>query len=76
MPASPANRDDRAGFAAALMAKELGLAAGAVKAAGLSVELGLRAAELYADFAAAEGAGLDFSAIITTLREGGEQTRR
>ncbi|MFE2721702.1 3-hydroxyisobutyrate dehydrogenase [Kitasatospora sp. NPDC059327] len=72
VPASPANRDYRAGFAAALMAKDLGLAAGAVKAAGLPVELGLRAAELYADFAAAEGAGLDFSAIITTIREGGK----
>ncbi|MGV9271604.1 3-hydroxyisobutyrate dehydrogenase [Kitasatospora sp. NPDC003701] len=72
VPASPANRDYRAGFAAALMAKDLGLAAGAVKAAGLPVELGVRAAELYADFAAADGAGLDFSAIITTIREGGE----
>lgn len=70
VPAGPANHDDRAGFAAALMAKDFELAAGAVKAAGLPVELGLRAAELHADFAAAEGAGLDFSAIITTLREG------
>lgn len=72
VPASPANRDYRAGFAAALMAKDLGLAAGAVEAAGLPVELGVRAAQLYADFAAADGAGLDFSAIITTIREGGK----
>ncbi|MFJ4183775.1 3-hydroxyisobutyrate dehydrogenase [Kitasatospora sp. NPDC089509] len=69
VPASPANRDYAAGFAAALMAKDLGLAAGAAEAAGLPTELGRRAAELYADFAAADGAGLDFSAIITTLKE-------
>ncbi|MET9402990.1 3-hydroxyisobutyrate dehydrogenase [Kitasatospora sp. NPDC002965] len=67
VPSSPANRDYRAGFAAALMAKDLGLAAGAARAAGLPTELGLKAAELYAKFAADEGAGLDFSAIITTL---------
>ncbi|MFJ7250679.1 3-hydroxyisobutyrate dehydrogenase [Kitasatospora sp. NPDC098652] len=72
VPASPANRGYPAGFAAALMAKDLGLAAGAAEAAGLPTELGRRAAQLYADFAAAEGAGLDFSAIITTLREGGK----
>jgi 3-hydroxyisobutyrate dehydrogenase len=69
VPSSPANRDYAAGFAAALMAKDLGLAAGAAEAAGLPTELGRRAAELYADFAATEGAGLDFSAIITTLRK-------
>ncbi|WP_329491890.1 3-hydroxyisobutyrate dehydrogenase [Kitasatospora sp. NBC_01246] len=72
VPASPANREYAAGFASALMAKDLGLAAGAADAAGLPTELGRRAAQLYADFAADEGAGLDFSAIITTLREGGK----
>ncbi|WP_406193645.1 3-hydroxyisobutyrate dehydrogenase [Kitasatospora sp. NBC_01560] len=72
VPASPANREYRAGFAAALMAKDLGLAAGAAESAGLPVELGLKAAQLYADFAADEGAGLDFSAIITTIRENGK----
>ncbi|MER7578427.1 3-hydroxyisobutyrate dehydrogenase [Kitasatospora sp. NPDC097691] len=71
VPASPANRDYAAGFAAALMAKDLGLAAGAAEAAGLPTELGRKAAQLYADFAAAEGTGLDFSAIITTLRKDG-----
>lgn len=71
VPASPANRDYAAGFAAALMAKDLGLAAGAAEAAGLPTDLGRRAAQLYADFAAAEGTGLDFSAIITTLRKDG-----
>ncbi|MFJ3788411.1 3-hydroxyisobutyrate dehydrogenase [Kitasatospora sp. NPDC090091] len=70
VPTSPANREYAAGFAAALMAKDLGLAAGAAESAGVSTELGRRAAQLYADFAAGEGAGLDFSAIITTLTEG------
>ncbi|MFG2915152.1 3-hydroxyisobutyrate dehydrogenase [Kitasatospora sp. NPDC048298] len=70
VPTSPANRDYAAGFAAALMAKDLGLAAGAADSAGLPTELGRRAAQLYADFAAADGAGLDFSAIITTLGKG------
>ncbi|MET8698033.1 3-hydroxyisobutyrate dehydrogenase [Kitasatospora sp. NPDC004723] len=69
VPASPANRDYAAGFAAALMAKDLGLAADAATAHAVPVELASRAAELYSDFAAGEGAGLDFSAIITTLRE-------
>ncbi|MFE6504899.1 3-hydroxyisobutyrate dehydrogenase [Kitasatospora sp. NPDC057738] len=72
VPTSPANRDYAAGFAAALMAKDLGLAAGAAEAAGLSTELGRRAAQLYADFAAADGIGLDFSAIINTLRKDGK----
>jgi 3-hydroxyisobutyrate dehydrogenase len=69
VPASPANRDYRAGFAAALMAKDLGLAADAATATAVPAELGRRAAELYARFAEDEGAGLDFSAIITTLRK-------
>ncbi|MFB6888596.1 3-hydroxyisobutyrate dehydrogenase [Kitasatospora sp. NPDC056327] len=69
VPTSPANRDYAAGFAAALMAKDLGLAADAATAHAVPAELGSRAAELYAQFAAGGGAGLDFSAIVTTLRE-------
>ncbi|MFJ9693908.1 3-hydroxyisobutyrate dehydrogenase [Kitasatospora sp. NPDC101183] len=71
VPASPANRDYRAGFAAALMAKDLGLAADAATATGARLELGVRAAELYASFAEGAGGVLDFSAIVTGLREGG-----
>ncbi|GAA2822468.1 3-hydroxyisobutyrate dehydrogenase [Kitasatospora sp. CM 4170] len=69
VPTSPANRGYAAGFAAALMAKDLGLAADAATASAVPAELGRRAAELFADFAQGEAAGLDFSAIITTLRE-------
>ncbi|MGZ9935382.1 3-hydroxyisobutyrate dehydrogenase [Streptomyces sp. NC-S4] len=68
VPGSPANRDYVPGFAAPLMAKDLALAANALRAGGVAAPLGLKAAELYADFAAGEGAGLDFSAIVHTLR--------
>ncbi|MFD9476064.1 3-hydroxyisobutyrate dehydrogenase [Streptomyces nojiriensis] len=68
VPGSPANRDYLPGFAAPLMAKDLALAANGVRAGGVEAPLGLKAAELYADFAAGEGAGLDFSAIVHTLR--------
>ncbi|MFJ6479425.1 3-hydroxyisobutyrate dehydrogenase [Streptomyces sp. NPDC091682] len=68
VPSSPANRDYLPGFAAPLMAKDLALAANALRAGGVEAPLGLKAAELYADFAAGEGAGLDFSAIVHTLR--------
>ncbi|MFJ9606225.1 3-hydroxyisobutyrate dehydrogenase [Kitasatospora sp. NPDC101176] len=69
VPASPANRGYAGGFAAALMAKDLGLAAAAATVSDVPAELGGRAAELYAAFAEEAGAGLDFSAIITTLRK-------
>ncbi|MEV7215552.1 3-hydroxyisobutyrate dehydrogenase [Kitasatospora cineracea] len=69
VPTSPANRDYAAGFAAALMAKDLGLAADAATATAVPAELGCRAAELFADFARGENAGLDFSAIIHALRK-------
>ncbi|MFI5980170.1 3-hydroxyisobutyrate dehydrogenase [Streptomyces sp. NPDC051555] len=68
VPGSPANRDYRPGFAAPLMAKDLGLAANALRAGNVDAPLGLKAAELYADFAAGAGRELDFSAIVRTLR--------
>ncbi|MGI5472931.1 3-hydroxyisobutyrate dehydrogenase [Streptomyces sp. CA-132043] len=69
VPTSPANRDYRPGFAAALMAKDLGLAANAVRAGGVNAELGLRAAELYASYAERAGNTEDFSGIVRTIRE-------
>lgn len=69
VPNSPANHDFRPGFASALMAKDLGLAASALASAGLEdVGLGGRATEMYRDFATAGGAEQDFSAIITVVR--------
>ncbi|MFC8127402.1 3-hydroxyisobutyrate dehydrogenase [Streptomyces sp. NPDC057302] len=68
VPASPANRDYRPGFAAPLMAKDLGLAANALRSGGVHAELGLKAAELYAAYAEGAGADQDFSGIVNTLR--------
>ncbi|WP_328687841.1 3-hydroxyisobutyrate dehydrogenase [Streptomyces phaeochromogenes] len=75
VPTSPANHDYRPGFAAPLMAKDLGLAASAARAGGVNAELGLRAAELYSEFAQGAGAHEDFSGIVRVIRDG-ENTRR
>ena len=56
------------GFAAPLMLKDLRLAAEAAASVGANTPMGTRAAELYEAFVAGEGAGLDFSGIIKTLR--------
>lgn len=69
VPASPANRDHQPGFAGALMAKDLGLAAAAIESTGVSAELGILARDMFARFVEAGGGGLDFSAIITDIRE-------
>lgn len=69
VPTTPANNDYQPGFAAALMDKDLGLAANAVRSNGVEAELGLRAAELYHRFNTEGGGGLDFSAIITDIRD-------
>jgi 3-hydroxyisobutyrate dehydrogenase len=68
VPASPANRDYQPGFAGALMAKDLGLAVQAIESTGVQARLGSLAEEIYRDFAAGEGAGRDFSGIITDIR--------
>jgi 3-hydroxyisobutyrate dehydrogenase len=69
VPASPANRDYRPGFAAALMLKDLGLAQEGMKAAGVDSQVGGKALELYRRFVEEKGGGdLDFSAIIRMVR--------
>ncbi|MEV7196254.1 3-hydroxyisobutyrate dehydrogenase [Streptomyces sp. NPDC093510] len=68
VPTSPANRDYRPGFAAALMAKDLGLAANAIEGGGVRAELGLKAAEVYQAYAEQVGASEDFSGIVRTIR--------
>jgi 3-hydroxyisobutyrate dehydrogenase len=68
VPASPANRDYAAGFSAALMLKDLGLAAEAARASGVETPLGAKALELYRAFVEAGAGGQDFSAIIRMLR--------
>jgi 3-hydroxyisobutyrate dehydrogenase len=67
-PQSPADNDYRQGFATALMLKDLKLAMEAAQSVGAEVPMGSRAAELYEAFDKAGQGGLDFSAIIQTLR--------
>ena len=66
-PQSPADNDYQGGFAAALMLKDLKLAMEAAETAGVSVEMGERAKELYEAFVANGNGGSDFSGIIKTL---------
>ena len=68
VPTSPANRDYAPGFAGALMAKDLTLATNALDEQGVDAQLGRLAAAIYTEFAEGEGAGQDFSAIISSIR--------
>ncbi|MBM0169711.1 3-hydroxyisobutyrate dehydrogenase [Altererythrobacter sp. C41] len=66
-PQSPSDNGYQGGFATALMLKDLRLAMEAAETAGSPTPLGAHAKELYEAFATENG-GLDFSAIIKTLR--------
>ena len=68
VPTSPANRAYAPGFATALMLKDLTLAQDAAREAGADTALGAHAAQIYQAFAT-DHAGLDFSAIVTAIRE-------
>jgi 3-hydroxyisobutyrate dehydrogenase len=68
VPASPANRDYAPGFSAALMLKDLGLAAEAAAFTNAPSPMGSRALELYREFVAQGGGGVDFSGIVRMLR--------
>jgi 3-hydroxyisobutyrate dehydrogenase len=68
VPTSPANRDYKPGFAAALMLKDLKLAQEAAQSAGAVTPLGAEAAQLYALFEAMGHGNTDFSGIVNFLR--------
>ncbi|MDO8607642.1 MAG: 3-hydroxyisobutyrate dehydrogenase [Phaeospirillum sp.] len=68
VPTSPANRDYKAGFAAAMMLKDLKLAVEAAGIAGAAVPLGAEAAQLYAMMVGSGDGSLDFSGVIHMLR--------
>ena len=70
VPTSAANHGYRPGFATALMLKDLTLARDAADAAGADTALGRHAQEIFARFAAAGGATLDYSAVIEAVRGG------
>ncbi len=69
VPTSPANRDYRPGFAAAMMLKDLRLAEAAADSAGATVALGHEAARLYHKFVVGGHGNLDFSSIIKLFQE-------
>jgi 3-hydroxyisobutyrate dehydrogenase len=68
VPASPANRDYRPGFAAAMMLKDLRLAEAAAESAGAAIPLGREAASLYHKFVGSGHGNLDFSSIIKLVQ--------
>ena len=71
VPASPANRGYKPGFAASLMLKDLKLAQEAAASVGAATPLGAEAAQLYALYVAAGHGGDDFSGVINFLRGAG-----
>ena len=69
-PESPADHDYAGGFAAALMLKDLRLAAEAAGSVHAQTPMGARALELYEALAAAGEGSRDFSVIVKRLAEG------
>ena len=68
VPTSPANRDYKAGFTAAMMLKDLKLAQEAAKASHARTPLGAGAAAVYEQFVESSDSNVDFSGIIRFLR--------
>ncbi len=68
VPASPANRDYKAGFTAAMMLKDLKLAQAAARATHATTPLGAGAAAVYERFVESGDGSVDFSGIIRYLR--------
>lgn len=67
VPTSPANRDYKAGFTAAMMLKDLKLAQQAAASAGAATPLGAAAEALYAMYCGSGQSHLDFSGIIKMI---------
>jgi len=72
-PQSPADNDYKAGFAAALMLKDLGLSQEAAGDANAATPLGQHATQLYSAMVDAGDGGADFSGMINYLET---QTRK
>ncbi|HZD27668.1 MAG TPA: 3-hydroxyisobutyrate dehydrogenase [Xanthobacteraceae bacterium] len=68
VPTSPANRDYKAGFTAAMMLKDLKLAQAAARATHATTPLGAGAAAVYERFIDSGDSSVDFSGIIRYLR--------
>ena len=68
VPTAPSNNEYKAGFAAAMMLKDLQLAQEASGSADCQTPMGLRATELYQQMAEKGQEDLDFSGIIQMLK--------
>ena len=68
VPASPANNGYKAGFAGALMLKDLKLAKEAAASVGADTAIGAHAAQIYENFVQDGHGATDFSAIINLVR--------
>jgi 3-hydroxyisobutyrate dehydrogenase len=68
-PDSPASNDYAPGFAARLMAKDLGLAQKAADASGQETEFGALAAQRFREFVETGDGDLDFSSIYRSIRK-------
>jgi 3-hydroxyisobutyrate dehydrogenase len=68
VPTAPSNNEYKAGFAAAMMLKDLQLAQEASGSADCQTPMGLRATELYQQMAEKGQEELDFSGIIQMLK--------
>ncbi len=69
VPSAPSNNGYKPGFAAALMLKDLRLAASAIQDTGTNAPLGTHAAQLYQSMVDAGLGDTDFSGIINFLAE-------
>ena len=67
LPSAPSNHDYKAGFAAAMMLKDLRLAQGAATKAKAATPLGTQAEAIYALMEAAGKDGLDFSGVMKLI---------
>jgi len=68
VPTAPSNRDYQAGFAAAMMLKDLRLAQNAAESVRTPTPMGAQAAQLYGLMEAAGEEQMDFSGIIKLIR--------
>jgi 3-hydroxyisobutyrate dehydrogenase len=69
VPDAPASNGYAPGFAARLMAKDLGLAQQAAAASGQATEFGERAAQRFREFVETADGDLDFSSIYRSIRK-------
>jgi len=68
VPTAPSNRGFEAGFAIAMMLKDLNLARAAAETAEADIPLGGHAGDIYSRLEADGFAGLDFSAVMRRIR--------